>query len=72
MNEDYFKKIGIVIVTLTVNTIIGFIFALPVQLLWNWLMPVIFNLPTITYIQAWGLLVISSYIIKSINVKFKY
>jgi hypothetical protein len=35
------------------------LFSLVVFLLWNWLMPVIFGLPTITYLQALGLLVLS-------------
>jgi hypothetical protein len=29
-----------------------------VMLLWNWLMPVLFGLKTITYWQAWGLVVL--------------
>lgn len=36
-----------------------FLFGLVVQSLWNTLMPVIFNLPTITYWQAFGLLILS-------------
>jgi hypothetical protein len=35
------------------------LFSLLVFLLWNWLMPVIFGLTTITFIQAFGLLVLS-------------
>lgn len=31
------------------------IFALPVMLLWNWLMPAIFGLAKISFWQAWGL-----------------
>ena len=33
--------------------------SLVVMLLWNWLMPVIFGIKTITYLQAGGLLVLS-------------
>ena len=36
-----------------------------VMLLWNWLMPDIFGLKTLTYWQAWGLLVLSSILFKS-------
>jgi hypothetical protein len=35
------------------------LFSLLVFLLWNWLMPVIFGLSTITYFQALGLLALS-------------
>jgi hypothetical protein len=35
------------------------LFSLLVFLLWNWLMPPIFGLTTITYFQALGLLVLS-------------
>ena len=36
-----------------------FVFGLFVQLLWNWLMPALFHLPTITFWQGLGLLVLS-------------
>lgn len=35
------------------------VFGLVVMALWNWLMPAIFGLTTITYWQAWGLLILS-------------
>ena len=35
------------------------IFGLLIQLLWNWLMPDIFGLRNITYLQAVGLLILS-------------
>ncbi len=35
------------------------VFTLALMLLWNWLMPVIFGLTTITFWQALGLLVLS-------------
>ena len=35
------------------------LFSLLVFLLWNWLMPAIFGLTTITFIQAFGLLILS-------------
>ncbi len=39
--------------------IIAVITALPVMLLWNWLMPAIFQLPTINIFQALGLSLLS-------------
>jgi hypothetical protein len=38
-----------------------------VMLLWNWLMPVIFALPTITFTQALGLFVLSKILFSSFN-----
>jgi len=34
---------------------IGLVLSIPLCLLWNWLMPYIFGLPTITILQAFGL-----------------
>jgi hypothetical protein len=36
-----------------------FLFGLVVMALWNWLMPEIFGLKTLTYWQAWGVLALS-------------
>jgi membrane protein required for beta-lactamase induction len=37
----------------------------PLMLLWNWLMPVIFGLPEITFWQAIGLNLLSTVLFKS-------
>src|SRR5215470_6840435 len=39
--------------------VLFFVFGFGVMSLWNWLMPVIFKLPVITYWQAIGLLALS-------------
>lgn len=44
---------------------ISLILCIPTWLLWNWLMPVIFGLKTITIFQAWGLMVLSGILFKS-------
>jgi hypothetical protein len=43
------------------------LFGLVVMFLWNWLMPVIFALPVITFWQAWGLVLLSHILFKSFN-----
>jgi hypothetical protein len=44
--------------------------ALPLQLLWNWLMPNLFNMPVITFWQALGLNMLAGILFKSnINIK---
>ncbi|NQT91436.1 MAG: hypothetical protein HQ559_01650 [Lentisphaerae bacterium] len=46
---------------------IGFslLLAFPVMWLWNWLMPVIFGLPLVSYWQAWGLSMFSALLVRS-------
>ena len=39
--------------------------SLPTYWLWNWLMPAIFNLPEITWWQAWGLTCLCSILFKT-------
>jgi len=54
--------------------IFAFVFALfgwLTMLLWNWLMPIIFGLPTITFIQAIGLQVLTGLLIRGIDVTRK-
>lgn len=46
------------------------IMAFPFMWLWNWLMPLIFNLPEITVLQSLGLMFLSSMIFKS-NINYK-
>lgn len=41
------------------------IMSLPVMLLWDWLMPTIFGLPEITWLQAWGLMFLCALLFKS-------
>lgn len=43
------------IIIILVAGFIGLIVAFPVLWLWNWLMPDIFGLTTLTYWQAYGL-----------------
>jgi hypothetical protein len=38
-----------------------------VMLLWNWLMPELFGLKTLSYWQAWGLLILSSILFKGMR-----
>lgn len=57
MNKKFWilKAIKIaVLVTIFIN-VIGF----GTMYLWNWLMPLLFKLPTITFVQALGLLLLS-------------
>ena len=43
----------------------------PLMLLWNWLMPIIFGLPEITFWQAIGLNLLSTILFKPTTIKNK-
>ncbi len=45
--------------------VMGMLWALPTMLLWDWLMPEIFGLSTITIWQAWGLNILAGIFFKS-------
>lgn len=49
--------------------VISLVLALPVMLLWDWLMPILFGLPPITWLQAWGLMLLCSFLFKSHSTK---
>jgi hypothetical protein len=49
------------LVTIAYIAVFALIFSLPIMWLWNWLMPVIFGLTEITWLQALGLSVLSGF-----------
>lgn len=55
---------GMVVGGLALAAAIAFLIGWIVMLLWNWLMPEIFGLKTISYWQAWGLVVLSHILVK--------
>jgi hypothetical protein len=50
--------------------LVALLFGLPLQLLWNWLMPTLFNLPYVSFWQACGLNLIAGILFRS-NVTIK-
>jgi len=54
------KVLGIAILALGM-------FGLLVMSLWNWLMPMLFGLPRITFWQAWGVLLLSRILFGSLH-----
>ena len=58
-----------VLLALGLIALLGILLGLPLQLLWNWLMPTIFNLPTITFWQAMGLNIMASILFKDNSIK---
>jgi len=68
--ENAPKPVKIVLIALggvLVAAVVALFFGFVVLWLWNWLMPAIFGLPTITFWQAWGLVLLSHIFFKSIT-----
>jgi hypothetical protein len=63
--KNVFKVIGWIIIGLLIAAATAFLFGFFVMLLWNWLMPSIFGLNEISYIQAWGLVLLAHILFKS-------
>ncbi len=54
-----FRIVGLVIGGVIIAVFLAFIFGYFVMLLWNWLMPLIFGLPEITYWHAFGIIILA-------------
>lgn len=60
------SEIVFVIVTAVIVALaIGMLFAFPIMFLWNYVMPAIFGLPTITFWQAFWLKVLTAFMVPS-------
>lgn len=53
-----FPFIGLVISRILIGVVFAFLLGGLVMLLWNWLIPVIFGLPSINYFQGFGLFIL--------------
>jgi len=63
--EKLMAAIGVFFLAILIALIFGFLLAWVIMVLWNCLMPDIFNLPQINYWQAFGLYFLSYLLIKS-------
>ena len=68
--EKFIEKLTIFMVCLVSILFVVLILSWPFQLLWNWLMPMIFGLPKITLLQELGLLTLSNLMFKT-NIQTK-
>lgn len=66
-NFSFWRMAGMGVVGVFFAAVMALVFGVVVMLLWNWLMPVIFNLPIISFWQAWGLVLLSHILFKSFN-----
>lgn len=51
--------------TIVASLLLGLLLVLPIMWLWNWLIPELFNGPTITFWQSAGLFILSNILFKS-------
>ena len=63
--KKFLGVIGAIVIAIVILLLVAILFAIPTLLLWNWLMPVLFGLKTITLFQAWGVNVLTSILFKS-------
>ncbi len=52
--------LGILLISMSMFFVVGMILSIPLCLIWNWLMPHIFGLPTLTLIETFGLSILIS------------
>ncbi len=71
-NIEHFRKtrrvfaiVGMSVGGVIIAMFLALFFGLIVMWLWNWLMPTIFGITTITFWQAWGLVVLAHILFKS-------
>lgn len=65
--EKFFTGLVTVIGVLVISFLIDMLLAWPFMLLWNWLMPMIFGLKTLTFWQSFGVMLLSSFLFKDAN-----
>lgn len=69
--DELAKPLGFLVITLLLIVFIATINAIPTYYLWNWLSPRLFDGPTITFAQGWGVNCLTSLLFKSINVRHR-
>ena len=69
--DTVIKFLGTIVLAFFAVVAVAAFLSLPVMLLWDWLMPTLFGLTTITWFQAWGLMFLSGLLFKSHNTTTK-
>ena len=64
------KSIEAILLVIGLLILSAILLAIPTMLLWNWLLPHIFNIPAITLYEAIGINILSGILFKSnVNIK---
>ena len=69
--KNFVTSVGAIVVSLFIIVIAALIGGIVIMWLWNWLMPVIFGLATITYLQGAGLAALCGLLFKSTSTTSK-
>ena len=59
------QAVDLFLTAVVLVVVVSFVLSLPVMLLWDAVVPAIFNLPEITWMQAWGLSLLCGLLFKS-------
>lgn len=59
------QAVALFLTAVVLVVVVSFVLSLPVMLLWDAVVPAIFNLPEITWMQAWGLSLLCGLLFKS-------
>lgn len=65
LSDDFITGLLLSLGLIALIFVVGLLIMFPTMWLWNWLMPVLFHLPTINIWQAWGLIILSNFLFKS-------
>ena len=71
MKKSTGEQLGFLFGALLVGLLASVVMAWPVKWLWNWLCPVIFGLPEISAVQAWGLVFLLQLILPRTKIETK-
>ena len=63
------KVLVVTVIAIGTLVLVALILGLPLMYLWNWLMPILFNLPAITFWQAVGLNLLSGILFNKTSFK---
>jgi predicted membrane chloride channel (bestrophin family) len=62
-------RVGLIVGGVILAAVLAFVFGLVVMLLWNWIMPTVFGLKTLTYWQSWGLVLLAHILFKAVGAR---
>lgn len=65
LTEGMAATFRIALIVVGIVVFVAALLTLPVYLLWNWLMPKLFELPSITLLEALGLNLLAGFLFKS-------
>jgi len=65
------ETVGKIFVIVLISVGLSLLMAFPTMWLWNWLMPNLFNLPIIGFVEALGINIFASILFKSNNASSK-